>query len=1104
MVISARYSNPDDPYEEADRQLLEQALYSPEYIPDPMELEDHVPVYIPEPEHPEDLVPSEDEAPTPPLPPFFLSPRIRPPHTRAAMRDLIEVCEEEKGLAFHVQEREELMETVRPCVTAADDLADQGQHNLLANGSYYEFWKLQIFGLQGLRELSDSLDGLRKWSLCLALAIAQHLKLPKTEKQCNQAGNDRAPTKVYVVLSVGKCGGKPDKSYVPSKQTLCLYLICDTGADRSFVSTAFSSQIDITPSTLDHYYDVELADGRIIGLNTILKGCTLNFLNHQFNINLMPVELGSFDAIIGMDWLDDPYLFDMLQGSSIYSKIDLRSGYHQLRVREEDIPKTAFRTRYGHYEFQVMPFGLTNAPAVCMDLIKSEQERTRKRTLKLILELLLEKSGVVCQFSNVNFGFLHKSWAVALILHLPEGSEDFITYCDASKKVIASRFGDGALSVRNQVYSVLRIIELTIILDQNELKQSNERERETTIESSSLVMDFSWIFKQNLEGQEKHGNHENHQEWRMLGGMLVENAKNTEAIWMKCRKPRANGNPLPQCRSWLPCYGRFADGDQARVASDDLRDALSAIFGLSELKEIMCTCARYQVNPKVSHLHAVKRILRYLKGKPKLGLWYPKDSPFNLVAYTDSDYAGCKKQTVVANSTTEAEYVVASSCSESEGFEQIVDFLNANPIRYALTINPTIYTSCIEQFWDTVKAKTINGEVKLQALVDGKKIIVTEASVRRDLQLDDEEGTDCLPNATIFEELTRMGYEKLSQKLTFYKAFFSPQWKFLIHTVLQCLSAKTTAWNEFSSTMAFAIICLATNQKFNFSKYIFESMVKNLDNAGKFLMYLRVGKGFSGRETSLFPTMVVQNQAEMGEDEAVNEEMDDSLVRAATTATSLDAEQDIGNINKTQSKATPNEPSSPGTSSGCGLMRQETIGDTIAQTSSENVSKLSNNPLLARGSTLRSGEDILKLQELIELCTTLQSRVLALENTKTAQAQEITSLKLRVKKLEKKAGSRTHKLKRLYKVGRSARIVSSDEASLGDQDDASKQGRKINDIDKDAKITLVDEIQGRYGDDIMFDVSDLAGEEVFVAEQGVPDSKKDDVAQVNTAAPPSS
>ncbi|GJS20624.1 putative ribonuclease H-like domain-containing protein [Tanacetum coccineum] len=133
-------------------------------------------------------------------------------------------------------------------------------------------------------------------------------------------------------------------------------------------------------------------------------------------------------------------------------------------------------------------------------------------------------------------------------------------------------------------------------------------------------------------------------------------------------------------------------------------------------------------------------------------------------------------------------------------------------------------------FWSTVKAKTVNGVVQLQALVDGKKIIVTEASIRSDLQLDDVEGMDCLPNAIIFEELTRMGYEKISQRLTFYKAFFSPQWKFLIHTILQCLSSKTTSWNKFSSIMASAIICLATNQKFNFSKYIFDSMVKNLEN----------------------------------------------------------------------------------------------------------------------------------------------------------------------------------------------------------------------------------------------------------------------------------
>ncbi|GJW21247.1 xylulose kinase-1 [Tanacetum coccineum] len=118
--------------------------------------------------------------------------------------------------------------------------------------------------------------------------------------------------------------------------------------------------------------------------------------------------------------------------------------------------------------------------------------------------------------------------------------------------------------------------------------------------------------------------------------------------------------------------------------------------------------------------------------------------------------------------------------TESNGFEQIVDFLKAHPIKYALTVNPTIYTSCIEQFWTTAKVKTVNGEVHIQALVDKKKVIITETSVRSDLQLEDAEGTECLSNATIFEQLTLM-------------------------------SAKTTAWNEFSSTMASAVISSTEN-----------------------------------------------------------------------------------------------------------------------------------------------------------------------------------------------------------------------------------------------------------------------------------------------------
>ncbi|GJY14977.1 hypothetical protein Tco_0385399 [Tanacetum coccineum] len=163
---------------------------------------------------------------------------------------------------------------------------------------------------------------------------------------------------------------------------------------------------------------------------------------------------------------------------------------------------------------------------------------------------------------------------------------------------------------------------------------------------------------------------------------------------------------------------------------------------------------------------------------------------------------------------------------ESEGFEGIINFLNASSIRYVLTVSPTIYTTCIEQFWATAKVKTVNGERQIQALVDKKKVIITETSIRSDLKLEDAEGTYCLPTATIFTELERM-------------------------------SAKTTAWNEFSSTMASAIMCLSNNQKFNFSKYIFDNMVKNLEGEERV---------FSGKVIPLFQTMMVQAPEDMGED----------------------------------------------------------------------------------------------------------------------------------------------------------------------------------------------------------------------------------------------
>ncbi|GJW92318.1 hypothetical protein Tco_0169871 [Tanacetum coccineum] len=189
--------------------------------------------------------------------------------------------------------------------------------------------------------------------------------------------------------------------------------------------------------------------------------------------------------------------------------------------------------------------------------------------------------------------------------------------------------------------------------------------------------------------------------------------------------------------------------------------------------------------------------------------------------------------------------------------------------------------------------------------------------------------------------------------------------------------------------------------------------------------------------------MVVQNQSELG----------DSLVRAATTASSLEVEQDSGNITKTRSKATPNESSSLGTTSGGGPRCQETMGILLLKLG---LRIYLNIPMIHCSQEVTHFEVMridLNLMNLIELCTNLQNKVLDLKKTKTTQQNEIDSLKMRVKKLEKKRSSRIHKLKRLYKVGLTARVESSrDEESLGK--DASKQARRINVIDVDEDITL--------------------------------------------------
>nr|GEV50296.1 hypothetical protein [Tanacetum cinerariifolium] len=185
----------------------------------------------------------------------------------------------------------------------------------------------------------------------------------------------------------------------------------------------------------------------------------------------------------------------------------------------------------------------------------------------------------------------------------------------------------------------------------------------------------------------------------------------------------------------------------------------------------------------------------------------------------------------------------------SDDYHQIIDFLRASHIRYALTHNPIIFDSLVKQFWSTATLRAPElGPPAILATIDKTPYTITEDLVRSRIQLADDGGIADLPIAEIYSGMDNLGYVT-EGKLTFFKNKFSPQWRFLVHTLLHCLSTKSGSWDQFGSPLVVALICLSDGRHFNWSSYIFKGMVSNIGNTKKFLMYPRFLQTILGIET---------------------------------------------------------------------------------------------------------------------------------------------------------------------------------------------------------------------------------------------------------------
>ncbi|GJV77016.1 hypothetical protein Tco_1508600 [Tanacetum coccineum] len=433
----------------------------------------------------------------------------------------------------------------------------------------------------------------------------------------------------------------------------------------------------------------------------------------------------------------------------------------------------------------------------------------------------------------------------------------------------------------------------------------------------------------------------------------------------------------------------------------------------------------------------------------------------------------------------------------SVGFHQIIDFLNRSHIFYELTKKPDVCVSYIKQFWRSAEVSTAeNGEVKITSTIVGHSITVTEGSLRRHLKLDDQDGTSSIPNSEIFEQLALMGYHTDSD------------------------NPKKTVWEQFSSNIETALICLATNRKYNFSRMISEHMVSNISSPHKFLMYPRFiqlclgmqrnqlkqhtrsypvpflsmkvfnnmkrpTKGFSGQEVALFPSMLLVPEpsplpSRITSSPSHSPEHSPSPLHSPLPASLPTPEH----ITAAPTQPSPTQPSPTQTSPTQPSPTHQSPG------AKHHFPTPHDSPLYAIHSH-GSDEGSLKLSELMNLVTKLSDRIGALEDelkkTKKTYSSAYTKLILRVKKLESQL--------KTGKARRKARVVLSDDEVI--EDDSSKQGRKLSDAEVQEKastetelfiqeVTPTEVIQAQEGSEKGSDEVSTAGAKKGTASEEVP------------------